>query len=101
MPQAPRRLRRRGPGGRAGLAVGAALAAVAALGWLGSGPLAASGPASDTQVAARVYVVRPGDTLWAIAQRAEPGRDPRPLMDQLAAQLHGATVQPGERVLVP
>src|SRR5437879_10633233 len=28
----------------------------------------------------RDYVVAPGDTIWAIASRNDPGRDPRPLV---------------------
>ncbi len=42
-----------------------------------------------------LYVVRPGDTLWAIASRVQPGGDPRPLVDRLQAQLHGAAPRPG------
>jgi hypothetical protein len=29
------------------------------------------------------YVVQPGDTLWSIARRIAPGRDPRPVVDEM------------------
>jgi hypothetical protein len=47
------------------------------------------------------YVARPGDTLWSIASRVEPSGDPRPLVADLETQLHGATLQPGDRLLLP
>jgi hypothetical protein len=43
-------------------------------------------------------IVRPGDSLWAIAQRLAPGEDPRPIVDALADARHGAPLVPGERV---
>jgi hypothetical protein len=43
-------------------------------------------------------IVRPGDSLWAIAQRLAPGEDPRPVVDALADARHGAPLVPGERV---
>ena len=52
----------------------------------------------------RVYVVRPGDTLWAIATRvAGPGADPRPVVDALidANHLHDADVAPGAVLRLP
>jgi Tfp pilus assembly protein FimV len=48
-----------------------------------------------------LYVVRPGDTLWSIAARLEPGGDPRVLVAQLAAQVHGGTLLPGSRLRLP
>jgi nucleoid-associated protein YgaU len=47
------------------------------------------------------YTVRPGDTLWSIAERVEPTADPRPLVAQLAAQTGSDTVVPGERISLP
>ncbi len=49
-----------------------------------------------------VYVVQPGDTLWGIARRADPGADPRPLVDRLttANDLRG-TLHAGDRLRLP
>jgi hypothetical protein len=46
-------------------------------------------------------VVEPGDSLWSIAQRVAPGRDPRAVVDQLAARLGSTTLVPGETLAVP
>ena len=47
------------------------------------------------------YVVQPGDTVWSIATRMRPDRDPRPLVDRLVAE-HGTTVlQVGEPIALP
>ena len=48
------------------------------------------------------YVVEPGDTLWSIAQRVAPGRDPRPVVDGLiqANDLRGG-LQAGEELTIP
>ncbi len=48
-------------------------------------------------VAARSHVVRPGDTVWSIAERvAGEGEDPRPMVDAI---LRANGVAPG--ALVP
>ena len=52
----------------------------------------------------RVYVVRPGDTLWSIAVRiGAKGSDPRPLVDRLTAMNHvrDAGIVPGQRLVLP
>ena len=52
----------------------------------------------------RIYVVRPGDTVWSIAQGIEgPGADPRALVDRLIAANHVANgiVRVGDRLEVP
>jgi hypothetical protein len=41
-------------------------------------------------------VVRPGDTLWTIAERLAPHADPRGVVDQLSSALGTSSVQPGE-----
>ena len=64
---------------------------------LGGSPLAVPerGPAVTRQV------VQPGDSLWSIAERFEPGRDPRPVVDALAAARGDAPLVPGEVVARP
>ena len=69
----------------------------------GGGPLTAagsSGPAART-VAARNWVVRPGDTLWTIVEHSGLRGDPRPLVDRLNAELHARPLQVGERIALP
>jgi LysM repeat protein len=87
-----------------GLATVVVLAAI----WLGAGSLAALHqphtaivPGSVKTTAGYVYTVRPGDTLWSIASQLEPGTDPRPVVDQLAQQLHGGTLVPGLHLRLP
>ncbi len=48
------------------------------------------------------YTVRPGDTLWSIALRIAPGRDPRRLVDQLIEEnrLRGS-LQVGQAISLP
>ena len=55
-------------------------------------------PVSSTR-----YVVRPGDTLWAIAERLSPGGDPRPLVDAIAGAngVDPGHLVPGQTLLVP
>jgi Tfp pilus assembly protein FimV len=51
----------------------------------------------------RHYVVRPGDTLWAIAARLSgPDADPRGVLDSLVRANHlGATLPVGTRLVIP
>ena len=44
------------------------------------------------------FVVRPGDSLWTIAQRIAPGADLRPIVDALARDRANAPLRPGETV---
>jgi nucleoid-associated protein YgaU len=48
-------------------------------------------------------VVRPGQTLWSIASRAEPAADPRVVVQQIIEvnALRGPVIQPGESLWVP
>jgi LysM repeat protein len=50
----------------------------------------------------RTYVVRPGDTLWSVAQRAYAG-DPRQGVWKLQQRNHLAstTIVPGEKLVLP
>jgi spore germination protein YaaH len=58
-------------------------------------------PTPALAVANRVYVVQSGDTLWSIAHRLRPGEDPRPTVDQLATQVPGGVLRPGDRLVLP
>ena len=50
----------------------------------------------------RIYVVRPGDTLWSVAQHTYAG-DPREGVWKLQQRNHlsSATIVPGEKLVVP
>ena len=50
----------------------------------------------------RTYVVRPGDTLWAVAERTYAG-DPRQGVWLLQKRNHlgSATISPGEKLVLP
>lgn len=66
---------------------------------IGGGPLTTTGAAAGPGLipaGATEYVVRPGDTLWSIAASLAPGRDERPVVDQLAHELGSASIYPGE-----
>jgi nucleoid-associated protein YgaU len=45
-----------------------------------------------------VYVVQPGDTLWAIAHKVDPHADPRDVVDRLVELNGAAALQPGQRL---
>ncbi len=51
----------------------------------------------------RTLVVQPGDSLWAIARRAEPSVDPRAMVDAIAAAngIGASALVPGQRLVVP
>ncbi|MDA8046376.1 MAG: LysM domain-containing protein [Actinomycetota bacterium] len=68
---------------------------------IGGGPLTTTGAAAGPgmiQAGATDYVVRPGDTLWSIAAGVAPGRDERPVVDQLVRELGTSDIYPGEVV---
>jgi LysM repeat protein len=50
----------------------------------------------------RTYIVRPGDTLWSVAERTYSG-DPRQGVWELQQRnrLASATIVPGEKLVVP
>jgi len=74
----------------------------AALAGTGGGPLTATGAAAPMSPAsAQVWIVRPGDTLWAIARALDPRADPRPLVDRLDREIGGGSLYPGERIAIP
>lgn len=72
-------------GGRSATAVPVTSASAAALG-------------STDLVSSATYVVKPGDTLWAIAHRLQPQGDVRGLVDELADRQGGAALQAGQRI---
>ncbi len=51
----------------------------------------------------QVYVVRAGDTVWSIAERAVRGGDPRALVDAIAARngIDAGAVVPGQALVIP
>jgi Tfp pilus assembly protein FimV len=65
-------------------------------------PGLARGDGPDRPPPRVTYVVEPGDTLWSIARRAAPGRDPRPVVDGLieANDLRGG-LQAGQELSIP
>ena len=50
----------------------------------------------------RIYLVRPGDTLWSVAERTFAG-DPREGIWKIEQRNHlaSATIVPGEKLVVP
>ena len=70
------------------------------LGVVGWGARRAARPAAHE---ATVVVVRPGDTLWTVAERSSGGRDPRPTVEAIRAANHlaDATLSPGATLEVP
>jgi hypothetical protein len=69
---------------RRGRAVARVLAIVLVVGvFLLVAPGLARGDGPDRAAPRVTYVVEPGDTLWSIARRVAPGRDPRPVVDGL------------------
>jgi hypothetical protein len=66
----------------------------AALG--GSTPAAPERHPAHTSAASTI--VRPGDSLWTVAERLVPGDDPRPVVDALSEARHGTVLTPGESI---
>jgi nucleoid-associated protein YgaU len=83
----------------AALAMGAVVAGL----WAGPVAHALGGSTEPVPVASRSYVVRTGDTLWAIAGRLAPGRDPRPLVDAIARVngVEAGDLVPGQTLVLP
>ncbi len=87
------------------LAVGVVVVAAQAGDALGGSTLATPErrPASSSSSGPTVteVVVRPGDTLWAIAERLAPAEDPRPVVDAIIEARGPAPLEPGETILWP
>ena len=65
-------------------------------------PAAADAVGGDARPSTATVVVQPGDTLWAIAGRVAPDRDPRAVVEDIVAanDLTGDLV-PGQALVVP
>jgi Tfp pilus assembly protein FimV len=65
-------------------------------------PGLARGDGPDRPASRVTYVVESGDTLWSIARRVAPDRDPRPVVDGLieANDLRGG-LQAGQELSIP
>jgi LysM repeat protein len=63
---------------------------------------AGSAQSAPALPAGTVVTVQPGDTLWSIAQRAEPNADPRLVVDHLREvnHLNSVTLSPGQTLKV-
>ena len=84
-----------------GVAVAGALGLLAAPIW--GHPTAVGGIPASPAVATfpRVYVVQRGDTLRSISLRVDGGRNERAVATDLRAQLNGAPLAPGVRLVLP
>src|SRR5215470_10467530 len=101
-PGAPLRLTRRG---RVVLAAAAALlVAVISLFVAGAAQATGQGPSPHTARHGLVQViVRPGQSLWSVAESAAPDRDTRAVIQQIIDlnSLNGETVFAGQQIWVP
>lgn len=77
--------------------VGLLTALALPLSWLGG----TSGPQPAPVAAGSTYVVRPGDTLWSIAERLDPTGNPVALVQRMAAETGSSTVVVGEHIVLP
>jgi len=65
--------------------------------------LAPASRAADPPEAAATAVVRPGDTLWSVAERHVPSQEPFAVIDEIR-RLNGLddyTVHAGQRLILP
>ena len=85
--------------------VGAALLGLGIVAGFAGTAASASDPfqGEERLVARYRYVVKSGDTLWAIAEHQARGDDPRPLVDAIAEtnDLDAAGIVPGQTLIVP
>jgi nucleoid-associated protein YgaU len=84
--------------------VGAALLGIGIVAaFAGTAASDSGSPEGERLVASHRYVVKAGDTLWAIAEHQARGDDPRPLVDAIADtnDLGSANIVPGQTLIVP
>ena len=69
----------------------------------GGGPATAVLPGAGGAAPSQQVTVRPGQTLWAIAERAAPGVDPRETVAEIMDlnALESSAVQAGQVLLLP
>jgi hypothetical protein len=80
-----------------------ALVGVVALGRMVGAPVRADASADPAPVLTQSVVVEQGDSLWIIAQRVAPQRDPREVILEVR-ELNGLSsnlIHPGQALLVP
>jgi len=94
-PRRPLRLTRRGRIVR--------MAALILLAWGVMGLLATASRAADPAATLPVVVVQPGDTLWSVAERHRPSRDPFGVIESIRQlnELDGYTVHAGQELRLP
>ena len=82
--------------------LGLVLVAVAGA-WAGPFARASVGSSEPLSVSRSTYVVRRGDSLWAIAETLSDGADPRPLVDAIARanDVDPAALTPGQTLVIP
>jgi len=88
---------------RVGVLVFAA-ALIASVGVVANDGLADRGGAlASTSAIGRsaTYIVQPGDTLWAIAERLHPGGDITLFVDALITLNRGSVIVPGQQLRLP
>ncbi|NNE73405.1 MAG: LysM peptidoglycan-binding domain-containing protein [Acidimicrobiales bacterium] len=84
------------------LALAALVLGVLAVPLVLDGGVAQGGTITGVPVAVpQVYIVQPGDTLWAIATELAPDRDPRAVVAELSDVAGSAALQVGQRLLIP
>jgi LysM domain len=85
------------------VAVIAAIALVVGLAAAGGAQATSHGQPGGGYQGMHEIVVRPGQTLWSIASAAEPGADPRNVVQQImtANAMAGTTISAGQLLWVP
>jgi|SRR5215469_13233910 len=85
------------------VAVIAAVALIIGLAAAGGAQATSHGQPSGGYQGMHQIVVRPGQTLWSIASTAEPGADPRDVVQQImtANAMSGTTISAGQLLWVP